>query len=122
MIAYLLVFIGGGAGSVLRYITSSYIGKYFISGFPCGTLAVNMLGALIIGMLAQKFVTADNIRLLFITGFLGGFTTFSAFSLESALMFTRQDYTNLALYIALSVAGTIMAVMAGLYIVRGITP
>lgn len=113
----LLVFIGGGLGSVARYGMMRAIGRMISSAFPWHTLGVNLLGALIIGALAEflalRISGLDQARLLLITGFLGGFTTFSAFSLESALMWQKGDYILLAGYVAASVIGTIVAVLCG---------
>jgi CrcB protein len=119
----LLIFLGGGAGSIARYGMMNVISRA-LGGptFPWYTLGVNMLGALCIGalmeILALRASLAEPMKLLLVTGFLGGFTTFSAFSLEGALMLEKGDYTNLALYIVASVGGTIIAVFLGSGIVR----
>ena len=113
----LLVFVGGGFGSVARYAMMRAIGRVMGTSFPWHTLGVNLLGALIIGalteFLALRVSGVDQARLLLVTGFLGGFTTFSAFSLENALMWQRGDYVALASYVAASVIGTIIAVLCG---------
>ncbi len=113
----LFVFICGGLGSVARYAMMKGIGKIMGAGFPWHTLGVNLIGAFLIGMvtavLAFRSSSAEPARLMLITGFLGGFTTFSAFSLEAALMWQRGDYTALVTYVAASVIGTIIAVLAG---------
>lgn len=116
--AILLIFIGGGSGSVARYGMMNLISRTFPVGiFPWHTLGVNIIGAFIIGILmevlALRLSMPQPSRLLLVTGFLGGFTTFSAFSLESALMLERGDYLILATYIAASVIGTIAAVFLG---------
>ncbi len=120
---YLLVFIGGGLGSLMRLATSNLIGKQ-TTGFPLATLCVNLLGAFLIGifieLMALKFQDSQNLRYFLVTGFLGGFTTFSAFSLESALLFTRHDYELLALYIMASVLGTIALVLIAINLTRAI--
>lgn len=112
---YLIIFLGGGIGSVMRFVISSAVGKNYNGGFPFATLCVNLIGAFLIGvfieLVALKYQDSTNLRYLLITGFLGGFTTFSAFSLESALMWTRHDYSLLMAYIAASVIGTIMLVL-----------
>lgn len=122
MFNYLLVFVGGGAGSVLRLAMSSMVAQKMGTGFPWGTLTVNILGAVVIGVLAEvlalKFSMMPAMRLLLVTGFLGGFTTFSAFSLESALMFQRGDYGVLALYVGMSVVGTIAGVLMATHAMR----
>ena len=113
----LLVFVGGGFGSVARYAMMKAIGRVMGAGFPWHTLGVNLLGALVIGalteFLALRVSGVEGTRLLLVTGFFGGFTTFSAFSLESALMWQRGDYGALAAYVAASVIGTMIAVLCG---------
>ncbi len=114
----LLVFVGGGFGSVARYAMMRAIGRVMgNSNFPWHILGVNLLGALVIGMLTEFFALrisgVDQARLLLVTGFLGGFTTFSAFSLDSALMYQRGDYAQLVTYALASVIGTIIAVLVG---------
>jgi CrcB protein len=85
----LLVALGGAAGSVLRYIVSTLSIAWFGAGFPWGTLAVNVAGSALIGLAAGLGLQGEA-RLLLVTGFLGGFTTFSAFSLESAALFEKS--------------------------------
>lgn len=119
---FLLVFIGGGLGAAARYALVSVVGKYAGTNFPWGTLAVNLIGAFLIGLAVELFAlkinASEQIRLLLVTGILGGFTTFSAFSLESALMFERGNYAMLVSYIAASVIGTIFAVFVALHLGR----
>ena len=119
---YLIIFLGGGLGSVLRFVISSFISRRVTETFPLSTLSVNLIGAFLIGViiesLALKYSVSENLRYLLVTEFLGGFTTFSAFSLESALMWTRGDYLSLATYIFLSVIGTIIAVLAAMHLTR----
>lgn len=119
---FLIVFIGGGVGSVARFALSSLVGKYAGTNFPWGTLAVNLIGAFCIGLVVEALALKTNappqLRLLLVTGLLGGFTTFSAFSLENALMFERGDYLLLGLYVTASVVGTLIAVFAGMYVLR----
>lgn len=118
----LAIFLGGGFGAIARYSLAACVQKHLGTGLPWGTLAVNLLGAFAMGLLVELFALKSNLpepaRLLLTTGFLGGFTTFSAFSLESALMVQKGDYAQLAVYITLSVAGTIAALIAGMQLVR----
>lgn len=86
--AILLVAVGGAAGSVLRHALSAYALAQLGAGFPWGTLAVNVLGSAAIGVAAGLGLQGEA-RLLLVTGFLGGFTTFSAFSLETGALFER---------------------------------
>ena len=121
-IPYLLIFCGGGTGALARYITASSISRMLGAGFPWGTLAVNLIGAFCIGLLtglgANKLTIGEPLKLLLVTGFLGGFTTFSAFSLETALFWQRGDIGLAALYSAASVILTVVLVFAGLLLSR----
>jgi CrcB protein len=114
----LMIFLGGGAGAVSRHALSSFVMKQAGGGFPWGTLAVNLCGAfamgIIIGLLSTKITLPEPARLLLITGFLGGFTTFSAFSLEAALLLQKGDYLPLVAYVAASVIGTIALLILGM--------
>ncbi len=92
------------------------------SGFPYGTLAVNLLGGLLmgilIGLLARFGPPGHTWHLLLATGFLGGFTTFSAFSLDVVMMLQRSAFITAGSYIALSVIGSVFAVILGMWLVR----
>jgi len=101
-LALLLVAIGGAAGSVARHLVSLAAIATFGTGFPWGTLAVNVAGSAAIGVAAATGLEGAA-RLLLVTGFLGGFTTFSAFSLETGALFERSPILA-ALYVAASVA------------------
>jgi fluoride exporter len=118
----LLVALGGAIGSALRYLVSLAAAWLFGVGFPWGTLAVNIAGSLamglVIGLAASKFQLTNELRVFVATGVLGGFTTFSAFSLDFALLFERRDYGLAGLYLAGSVGLSILALFAGLYLVR----
>jgi CrcB protein len=117
----LLVFIGGGLGSVLRFIT----GKYFnsqTSGIPYGTFAANILGSLLIGIIlgiAIKNNTLSSNQTLFLaTGFCGGFTTFSTFAYENHVFLKSGDFTSFALYTIGSFVIGFLAVFGGMYLVK----
>ena len=117
----LLVFIGGGFGSVLRYM----IGKYMNnpeSGIPYGTFVVNILGSLLIGiilgMAAKNDALNQNQTLLLATGFCGGFTTFSTFAYENHVLLKNGDFTSFAFYTIASFVVAFLAVFAGLYLAR----
>ena len=118
----LLVALGGAIGSVLRYLVGLASGWLLGPGFPWGTLAVNIAGSLamglVIGLAASKFQLTNEFRAFAATGILGGFTTFSAFSLDFALLFERRDYGLAGLYLAGSVGLSILALFVGLYLVR----
>jgi len=114
MKAILLVAIGGAVGSVARYQVGALILKRTLdSDFPYGTFTVNVLGCLIAGILAglgerYSFLTAE-MRLLLFTGFLGGFTTFSAFGVETVGLIERGAWTMAITYVALSVLCGVVA-------------
>ncbi len=112
----LYIFIGGGVGSTARYIVSSYTQKMWnINSFPVGTFVVNVLGCFIIGFLIAYFTKVDNsLKYLLITGFCGGFTTFSTFSAENYSLWQQQEYGTLAVYILLSIILGLAAVVLGM--------
>ncbi|WP_434733994.1 fluoride efflux transporter CrcB [Rhizobium sp. YTUHZ044] len=122
MIQALLVAVGGAIGSVLRYFVGQWALRLLGPAFPWGTLAVNVVGCFVIGvfaeLVARKFNASVELRLLLITGFLGGFTTFSAFSLDAISLFERGEAVAGGLYIAASVGLSMAAVFAGLAIMR----
>ncbi len=117
-----LVAIGGALGSTARYLTGLVTLRWFGPGFPWGTLAVNIVGSLAIGifaeLIARRFDSSPELRLFIVTGILGGFTTFSAFSLEVSSMIERGDYLSAGGYIFASLVISIAAVFAGLALVR----
>ena len=115
MTKLLFVALGGGLGSMLRFLTSFYIAKYYSGAFPLFTFAVNILGCLLVGVLfgfSGRFLS-ENVRLLVIPGFCGGYTTFSAFALENLNLVQEGHYFVLITYILLSVVVGILAVWAG---------
>jgi CrcB protein len=114
----LLVGLGGGIGSIVRFLTSQLTAKTISTVFPAATLIVNLLGCLLIGVLiglGLKYQWLDmNMRTLLITGFCGGFTTFSTFSLENVQMYQSGNYTGLIFYTLASVLLGFAAVWFGL--------
>ena len=118
----LLVAIGGAIGSVARYLAGRATLRWLGPTLPWGTLAVNIIGGLAIGvfaeLIARRFGGSSELRLFVVTGILGGFTTFSAFSLEVATMAERGDYLTALTYVLASVIISVAAVFAGLALVR----
>lgn len=112
----LLVAAGGALGSVLRYLAAVVVPKIG-AGFPLATLVVNCIGSLLIGYLAGKIPTDDvQLRLLLMTGLCGGFTTFSAFSLENLELLQAGGYLPAAANILLSVVSGVGAAFVGYYL------
>ncbi len=113
----LLVFIGGGTGSVLRYWAQAWVGKWWQNPFPWGTFLINISGCLLIGLLlgliARQSTPATEWKLLLITGVCGGYTTFSTFSNDGLTLFRQGHYTYFLAYIAGSVALGLLSTFAG---------
>lgn len=124
MVQALLVAGGGAIGSLLRYYVGQWALRLAGPAFPWGTLTVNVVGCFVIGvfaeMIARRFDASPELRLLLITGFLGGFTTFSAFSLDAISLFERGAAVSGAVYIVASVGLSMAAVIAGLALMRAI--
>jgi fluoride exporter len=118
----LLVFIGGGLGSGLRFLVSYAFKQQGVIGFPKATFLVNILGCLLIGLLigvlAKQQELPNEYKLLWITGFCGGFTTFSAFGWENLQLIQQHQYTIAIVYTLLSIVLGIAAVFAGLILTR----
>lgn len=118
----LAVAIGGAAGSVARYLLASRVGHWFGTEFPWGTLAVNIIGCTIYGALIEVFARVwspgGTARVLLTVGFLGGFTTFSAFSFEVFALYERGAVTEAVLYVLASVILSILGVFAGFHLFR----
>ena len=115
----LLVFLGGGLGSVCRYAVSVAMARSG-SPLPWATLLVNVLGCLLIGLLAQTLARDSVLRALFIAGFCGGFTTFSTFVNEGTALGRDGNLTGLALYVAGSVAVGFVCLWAGNSMARAV--
>jgi CrcB protein len=115
----LLVFLGGGLGSALRYWISKYLNNAE-STIPYGTFTVNILGSLLIGVLLglvlKSNVLSQNTTLLLATGFCGGFTTFSAFAHENYMLLKSGDITSFALYTIGSLLISVVAVFVGVWL------
>src|SRR5579863_3369853 len=121
---YLLVFIGGGLGSTLRHLVNIALPRFLGSHFPYHTFIINITGSTIMGLvagyLAFKGDATQSWRLFLMTGILGGYTTFSAYSLDSAVLYERGEIGLAALYVVGSVVLSILGLFAGLALVRSI--
>jgi CrcB protein len=119
---YLIVFLGAGIGGALRHGVNLTAGRLLGYGFPFGTFIVNVLGSFLIGLLAGYFAfrtgVNQHLRLFLTTGILGGFTTFSTFSLEAALLVERNAFAIAAGYIIGSVGFALAGLFLGLAIFR----
>lgn len=119
----LLVMAGGAIGAAMRFLVGAATLRAFGTGYPWGTLLVNLAGGLLMGLLAgglARTSAADGWRLFLGVGVLGGFTTFSAFSLEAALMIERGQLGVALGYALASVIGSVLALFAGLAIARSV--
>jgi CrcB protein len=119
---FLIVFLGGGLGSVLRHGVNLVSARLLGTAFPYHTLIINVTGSLVMGLiagyLAFKGDASQHWRLFLMTGILGGYTTFSAFSLDAALLYERGAAGLAALYVLASVVLSIIGLFAGLAVMR----
>ena len=119
----LLVAVGGAFGSVMRYLTGVWAGRLIGLKFPYGTLTVNVLGGLLMGILIGTLAlrggeNQERWRIFIGIGVLGGYTTFSSFSLEAVMLIERRDYVTAAGYVLGSVILSIAGLFAGLALMR----
>jgi len=118
----LAVALGGALGAMARYLVYLGATSVFSSGFPVGTLLVNLGGALVLGVLVETLALtwspSMELRLFLVVGVLGGFTTFSTFALDVAVLYERGQLAWCALYLIASVAGSIAALFLGLGLAR----
>lgn len=122
--SYLIVFLGAGIGGALRHGVNLAALRLVGAGFPWGTLAINIAGSFVMGLVAEYFALKSGLpqqwRLFLTTGILGGFTTFSAFSLETALLYERGELLAAGLYMLGSAVLAVLGLFAGLYVIRSI--
>lgn len=124
---YLIVFVGAGIGGALRHGVNVCAVRAFGNGFPFGTLTVNVLGSFVMGLFVGFFACRAGLvpqhpRLFLTTGVLGGFTTFSAFSFDAALLLERHSYATAMTYIVGSVLASVIALFLGLSLFNGVRP
>lgn len=127
MTSAFLVFLGAGIGGVLRHGVNLAVPKWLGLAFPYGTMAINIVGSGLMGLVAGWLAFkagedwTQNVRLFLTTGILGGFTTFSAFSLDAVLLWERGEAGLAAAYVLGSVILSLAALVGGLAIVRGLS-
>lgn len=119
---YLIVFVGAGIGGALRHGVNVGATRLFGYGFPLGTFIVNVVGSFVMGLFAGYFAyragVPQHVRLFLTTGILGGFTTFSTFSLDAAVLIERHSFGLAAGYVVGSVAAGVAALFFGLAVFR----
>ena len=118
------VAMGGAVGASARYLFAAQALRFMGPGFPWGTLGVNLIGSFLMGviveLLALRFSVSAEVRVFLVTGVLGGFTTFSAYSLDIANMLERKDLALAGLYAFGSLGGGVVALFFGLWLVRAV--
>ena len=124
---YIFVFLGGGLGAVCRYLATSFFAVRFGAAFPYGTLFVNVSGSFLMGLLIgvlpllpRGALLPENLRFLLAVGFLGGFTTFSSFSMETLTLLQGANAPYALLNIAANVFLGLFAAWAGLFLIRAL--
>lgn len=124
MINYIVVFLGGGIGSVFRFVLATWIGQRWGRSFPLGTFVINVSGSFLIGLLmtlmAERFLENPELRLLLVVGGLGGYTTFSTFQYETGRLAADGELVYAALNIVLSVLVGFTALKFGEVIAKSI--
>lgn len=127
MHSFIIVFIGGGLGASLRHLINQACQRFFTIEFPMGIMLINISGSIIMGLAAGYFALkvsvpwSDTVRLFMATGVLGGYTTFSAFSLDALVLWERGESGLAMVYVFGSVVLSIIGLAAGLGIVRALT-
>ncbi|HEY3918460.1 MAG TPA: fluoride efflux transporter CrcB [Stellaceae bacterium] len=122
MSAYLSIALGGALGSMARYATGIYVGRWLGTAFPWATLLINIVGSFLIGAFAESFAlrwdASPSTRVFLVVGICGGYTTFSTFSLDIVTLINRGAMLAAGTYIVASVALGVAALYAGLYAMR----
>jgi CrcB protein len=125
VVGVVLVGVGGGIGAMIRYGVSLLVGRFWPLSFPLATLLINIVGSLAMGLLVGWLAKAmpswaGEGRLFLAVGVLGGFTTFSSFSLDTITMIERGELGQAGLYVVLSVVVSVPALYLGLLMTRGL--
>ena len=122
---FLIVFLGGGFGAALRHGINLVSARLLGTAFPYNTFIINITGSIVMGLIVAYFAfkgdASQHWRLFLTTGILGGYTTFSAFSLDAALLYERGEVSAAAIYVVASVALSIAGLFAGFAVVRSFT-
>jgi fluoride exporter len=117
-----IVFVGAGVGGIIRHFFNAFVGGVLGTAFPWGIFLINVIGSTVMGLIAEWFALRGNapmdIRLFLTTGVLGGFTTFSSFSLDTALLYERGQPGTALLYVLASVAASLVGIFAGIWAIR----
>lgn len=119
----LAIALGGALGSVLRYAVGRFVQRIAHAGFPVGTLAVNVIGCVLVGVLTKHFMNDEAnplLRTALIVGFCGGFTTFSAFSIETVGLLVGGEWVRAGAYVAASLVACLAGTALGFTLARGI--
>ena len=116
------VFLGGGFGAIIRYLVIEQVNKLFLVAFPFGTIAVNVVGAFLIGLLssylAERLDVSENIKMFLIVGFCGGFTTFSSFNIEFYQLFSNGEILSSLIYVTTTFVLTVVAFYIGVSLLK----
>ena len=116
------VFLGGGFGAIIRYLVIEQVNKLFLVAFPFGTIAVNVIGAFLIGLLssylAERLDVSENIKMFLIVGFCGGFTTFSSFNIEFYQLFSSGEILSSLIYVTTPFVLTVVAFYIGVSLLK----
>ena len=122
MQSYILVFVGGGIGAALRHFVNLVAVRWLGTSFPYNTLFANVSGSLVMGLLTAYFGlrtgSPQSLKLFLTTGILGGYTTFSTFSLDSVVLWERSQYLAAAGYVLASVSASLVGVLFGASLIR----
>lgn len=127
MNSFLIVFVGGGLGAAIRHLVNQAVTRLTGGEFPFGIMAINISGSILMGLAAGFFAFkateswSQDARLFVTTGILGGYTTFSAFSLDAMLLYERGEILTALIYVVGSVALSLLGLAFGLYAVRAFT-